>query len=617
MCGINGFNFKDESLIKKMNEATKHRGPDGAGIYLDDNISLGHNLLAITEDPENSRQPIQSSDGNYVLIYNGEIYNYVQLRNKLKNVGDDFRTNSDTEVLFRGLVRYGVDFLSELDGMFALAFYDKRAGTILLARDGGGMKPLYFYNQSGKLVFSSEMRGIFTHDIDRLLNHKVVGIFFTLGYVPGPETLIKNIQKLNPGQYIVFNTRGEKLRSGWFYSRNEQINQDFDPDKLRNIIGRSVRNHTMGLRPFGLFLSGGLDSTVVLYELARINKGLIKTYTTRFDSSNPKYNEDADFAKKLCSEYNIEHHELLVTESDFINAVESVIETIEEPRYNHSTPAYWLLMRYASRDVTIILNGSGGDEIFLGYPRYISAANVASRYKKWPAWALNFLYSLKAFKTGQLKFGHFLHLDNLLTRWVYIHKIDTFIRDRRFNLPFNVDLSELTMYLSHIGHPAITRPLSDSVNAVAEYDKLFWLADEEFLRTDKIAMHFGMEGRFPFMARDIMNFAYGLPSDVKIKPELKNIIRRSYKGYLPDFIINKGKTGWNAPVAEWMDSKFGIMVKDVLSNDYYPETSRLFNFNFIRKNFIDGVNKHSLKSIKKFLPIFYFQIWARKFKVNI
>lgn len=173
------------------------------------------------------------------------------------------------------------------------------------------------------------------------------------------------------------------------------------------------------------------------------------------------------------------------------------------------------------------------------------------------------------------------------------------------------------MYLSHINHPAITRPLSDSVNAIAEYDKLFWLADEEFLRTDKIAMHFGMEGRFPFMARDIMNFAYGLPSDVKLKPELKNIIRRSYKGYLPDFIINKGKTGWNAPVAEWMDSKFGIMVKDVLSNDYYPETSRLFNFNFIRKNFIDGVNKHSLKSIKKFLPIFYFQIWAGKFKVKI
>ncbi|MFH1769728.1 MAG: asparagine synthetase B, partial [Parcubacteria group bacterium] len=235
MCGINGFNSQDREKIDAMNGATKHRGPDGVGNFVDENVSFGHNLLAIIEKPENSHQPWVSDDKNYVLTYNGEIYNYKELRNKLEAKGDKFITNSDTEVLFNGLTKYGYEYLSELDGMFALAFYDKRKQTVLLARDHGGMKPLYYHADQNSFAFSSELRGLFAQGVERKLDVDSAHIYFVLGYVPGYKTLIRNVKKVSPGQYLQYDLKTKELNTGWI-ELPEKKSESSDDSKFRQLM---------------------------------------------------------------------------------------------------------------------------------------------------------------------------------------------------------------------------------------------------------------------------------------------------------------------------------------------------------------------------------------------
>ncbi|OGN29989.1 MAG: asparagine synthase (glutamine-hydrolyzing) [Candidatus Yanofskybacteria bacterium RIFCSPLOWO2_01_FULL_49_25] len=580
MCGINGFTFKDRGLIERMNAATKHRGPDGVGSFVDDAISIGHNLLAIADTPSNSNQPVISDD--YVLAYNGEIYNYKKLRTQLAG---QFHTDSDTEVIFAGLARHGIDFLSKLDGMFAIAWYDRRKKVLFLARDSAGMKPIYYTISKGHLIFSSELRGLFAHDISRHLNQDMVSVFFALGYVPGSETLVKDIYKVMPGEIIAYSFEDKTISRQWL-PLDDRGKSD---EAVRDAIGRAVNEHTMGLRPFGLYLSGGLDSTIILHELSQQRPEMIKTYTTRFDLPAGRqersiiFNEDADRAQQLCHEYRIEHHELLVREQDFIDAVEPAIAAMEEPRYNHSVPAYWLLAKEASKDVVVILNGSGGDELFRGYGRYEVSKKISDRLASPLGFAMRLGYR---FAKG-LK-----NLDDPLVRWAYVHAIKK-----------NADGTELVRYLRSMNYPRVENQLADMENAVAEYDRLFWLADEEFLRTDKIAMHFGMEGRFPLLARDLRTLANTIPS--RQKGASKAMLREIYRTVLPPYIIQKDKTGWNAPVTEWMKSKFGAMVHEVLSDGYY-QNMRLHH-----------PASYTLADLKTFLPLFSFKIWARYFQITV
>ncbi|MEK7203811.1 MAG: asparagine synthase (glutamine-hydrolyzing) [Patescibacteria group bacterium] len=619
MCGINGFNFKDQGLIEKMIQSTRRRGPDGQDFYVDDEISLGHNLLAITNTPAEGRQPFLSPDKNFVLIYNGEIYNYKKLKSELEAKGYKFHTQGDTEVLLQGLIEEGIDFVKKLDGMFAFAFLNKKAKKLYLARDRMGMKPFYYHYNGGKLIFSSELRGILIHGIDRKLNIESLNIFFILGYVPGPKTLIQNVNKVCPGQILIFDLQNKTLDEKWFGGEERfDENTEFNPDYLREKIGKSVLAHTMGLRPFGLYLSGGLDSTVILHELVNNGVDIVRTYTTRFDINNESFNEDADFAKRLTQDYKIEHHELLVNENDFITATEKVFETIEEPRYNPSIAAYWLLAKFAAKDIVVVLSGNGGDELFFGYPKYFESRKISNRYRKYPSFLMNLWHEINFLRKKRIKFGHSLKLDQSLDRWTYLNKVNFVLDDKLLKFPLKSDLHDLKNYLASIKNPIISQPLEDIENSIAELDRLFWLADEEFLRTDKITMNFGMEGRFPLLAKEVVRYANSIPSDKKLaEGQSKSLIRQAYKNHLPDYIINKRKSGWRAPIVKWMHSKFGKMVKEVLSDHYYSPTSHLFNLNSIRKNYIDSIPEFTSVNIKKFMPIFAFQIWAEKFKIKL
>jgi asparagine synthase (glutamine-hydrolysing) len=612
MCGINGTTFGSSEVVRRMNEATQHRGPDGMGVFSDGRIAIGHNLLSIMETPANGAQPVVSEC--FVLAFNGEIYNYRILRDELYAQGDRFRTDSDTEVIFAGLARFGPSFLSRLDGMYAIAWYDRSAGILFLARDRSGVKPLYIHRAHDRIAFSSEIRGLLAGGVPAMLDHDAAGLYFALGYVPGSATLFRTIEKVCPGQYLRINIASGDMQRHWLSP--EIIEMDQRPADLRVVrdtIGESVLAHTMGLRPFGMYLSGGMDSTIILHEVSRRTQSKVMTYTTRFDVTEGPYNEDADLAARLTRDYNIEHHELLVRESDFVDAFPAATRTIEEPRWNFSIPTYWLLAQKASKDITVVLNGAGGDELFLGYAHYNGLRRMDERYRRLGALWASLVYTAKYMRRGKIKTPTLFDLRRPLDRWVYTRSFRTpAFRGRE------TDCARVRHYIRSIGYPEVVQPLPDVENAVGSLDRLLWLADEEFLRTDKIAMHFGMEGRFPLVGDRVVRLANRIPGAQKLSHErAKIILRDAYKGYLPDYIIGKRKTGWRSPVDIWMRSRFGSYVREVLSADYYPEMSGLFDFSAIHRDHLHAANAHTQLGMKLYIPIFSFLVWAREFGVRL
>lgn len=594
-----------------MNQATHHRGPDGTGYFVDEAVSLGHNLLAITETAANSAQPVVSGDKNFVLLYNGEIYNYRKLRDELQKKGDLFKTDSDTEVLFAGLKRHGAAFLEVLDGMYAIAFYDRDNGRILLARDTSGMKPVYWSVGSKGLIFSSELRGIFTAGVNRRLNHATVPLYLALGYVPGSATLISSVSKLCPGQCIEYSINSGILKTGWSGSwRNRdlpEISEDELLGEIRRTIGDSARAHTMGLRPFGLYLSGGLDSGILFHELAGLK---FKTFTTRFDvpaDLDNAFNEDADIAARLCLDYGVEHEELLVNGNDYADAYVAAIDSIEEPRWNLGIGAYWLLAQKASKDIVVVLNGSGGDELFLGYPKYLESERITERYNRYSKFIVDLWYTMSALYKKRIPLGKFLHLADPVERWAYMSRIS--------------DVGAISVIIAALkgtDYPAKLDPLEDPENALAEFDRILWLADEEYIRTDKISMHFGMEGRFPMMSREIVRLANSIPSSLKLHNGVKkHLLREAYRGKLPEYVVNKKKTGWKAPAGYWMRGRFGELIRTVLSAEYYLGISDVVDMDLIRRNFDAAAGDFSTWKMKSFLPIAALQIWAKNFGITI
>lgn len=612
MCGINGITLGNPEVARRMDEATKHRGPDGTGVFSDGRVAIGHNLLAIMETPVNAAQPVISE--KFVLAYNGEIYNYRTLRDDLYRHGDRFRTDSDTEVLFAGLSRFGPRFLERLDGMFAIAWYDRDAGTVLLARDRAGMKPVYVHATPARVAFSSEIRGLIAAGAPALLNHDVAGIYFALGYVPGSATLFRGIEKVCPGQYLVIDAASGVIRKEWLAVR--AVEMDERPVNLalvRETIGNSVLEHTMGLRPFGMYLSGGMDSTIILHEIARRTQGKVKTFTTRFDVAEGGYNEDADVAQQLTKDYAVDHTELLVTEKDFVDAFPRAVRIIEEPRWNFSIPTYWLMAQRASKNITVVLNGAGGDELFLGYGHYNGLRRMDMKFAARPAWLVNLTFTAKYIKRGRIRIPALFDLRKPLDRWVYTRCF--YSPSLRRHRP---DCARVRNYLAAMGYPEISCPLPDVENAVGSLDRLLWLADEEFLRTDKIAMNFGMEGRFPLVGDDVVRLANRIPGTQKLTHErAKIVLRNAYAGHLPDYVINKRKTGWRSPADLWMRSRFGDYVRSVLSPDYYPEMSGLFDFAGLHDSYLKPADSYPQAAMKSYIPIFSFLVWTREFGVKL
>lgn len=612
MCSINGFNFKDEGLIQKMMTLTEHRGPDDRGFYIDDNISLGHDRLSIIDLSEKARQPLWNEDKSAAIIFNGEIYNYRELRDDLLKKGHRFYSQSDTEVILHLWEDKAEKCLNDLNGIFAFAIYDKKNQKIFLARDRGGVKPLYYYFDGQKFIFSSEIKAILAHPILRQVDEEAMAYYFQIFFTPSPLTLFKNIRKLPPAHYLILQGDKAEIRKYWdiedlpeIKSKKEAISQ------IKNLFGDSVKRQLISDRPVGVFLSGGIDSTSILGLVCENSREKVKTYSVGFagELNQEKYNRDFNLARQTAKYYNTEHHELLISDTDARDNLEKIIWHMEEPIPNATQISTFLLAKYAKKDVAVVLGGDGGDEIFGGYPRYYYS-QLIDRYQGLPAFLrrnivpkvlesiFNKKYLEQKMNTPPGAARYLLHmgqkqeiLSEALKLKIEPDLMGKFLRERYPENKFK-DKIKYLMYL----------------------DLLTWLPDESLVRSDKMTMAWGLEERVPILDHRLVELAFRIPTKYKVRGKTQNkwIFRQAMKKYLPAHILGKEKRGWFSPGSKWLRHGLKDLAYEVLSPDYSPATGKYFNFAEVKKILDDHISGKRYNS-DILWSILAFQMWHKNF----
>jgi len=581
MCGISGFSFKDENKLAEMVGALSHRGPDATGTYVDNHCSLGHNRLSIIDLSASANQPMTL--GDLVIIFNGEIYNYRELRSEIQE--HKFETNSDTEVILAGYKVWGEKVLERLNGMFALAIYNKRSGELLLARDSFGVKPLYYHFSEGKLIFASELKALLVHDIPRKLNLNAFNRYLRILYSPEPETLVAGVMKLPPGNLLRF--KGGEIKLDKF------VGEAVVPSKLsykeavaetRERVMQAVERQMVADVPVGVYLSGGIDSSAILYSALQVNPK-IESFSVGFElevgEEEGKFNADLELARRTASHFGAKHHTLMISPSEASTTLERAVTQVDDLVSNPTAIPMLLLSAFAKERVSVILSGNGGDELFGGYDRY--RQGLLARW---------------AYSTSDLFAKFMFQKDDLLSRVVSKEVFE----------PASSIKKSFEKYL--VG--------SDTVDALMNADRRSWLADQAFTLSDRLSMANALEERVPFLDNELVAFAESLPRRYKVGPfRTKKVLKDAFKGDLPDFLFDQPKRGWFSPGAKWLRRpEFVRLAKEILSPEYYPPTRDLFQWEEFNKILDDHLSK-KVYNLSLIWSIISFQIWAKKYKINL
>ncbi|TSC64205.1 MAG: asparagine synthase (glutamine-hydrolysing), partial [Parcubacteria group bacterium Gr01-1014_106] len=542
MCGINGFNLRDEALVKLMNERTRHRGPDGTGVFVENGISLGHNRLAIIDLSDAASQPMADQSGRFVIVFNGEIYNYRELKQELE-ASYQFRTASDTEVILAAYARWGGKCVTRFNGIFAFALWDKETRELILARDHMGVKPLYYYWDGKRFIFSSEIKAILEHDVPRALNREALQHYLRVLYVPAPLTMFAGITKLPPAHTARLKTGKFSVERYWEIPSVSVRTEEWTDTltEARDVIGAAVRRQLVSDRPLGVYLSGGIDSSIVLAEMATAHKK-IDTFSVGFDlteaEQREKFNADFDLARLTARHFGANHHEVLLASDDVAENFEQMVWHLDEPISNPTNLAMQKIAKFARESVTVVLSGDGGDELFGGYERYRLSC-LATSYQRIPlivrGWP-NFISPFRDLNTprGIERFMRFLfQKDDVVSR---VLAADFFDRDR------SMQFFERRFF-------SAKRDISPE-EELMRVDQQSWLVDEALERADKMSMAHAIEQRVPLLDKEVVEFAAGIPTNCKVTPfRTKILLKDAYRGHIPDILLRQPKRGWFAPGA--------------------------------------------------------------------
>ena len=571
MCGINGFVGEKSGVIDRMNGALMHRGPDFCGTFSNSDISLGHTLLSIRSDIKSSKQPYMNANSPWVLVYNGQLYNTSQLK---KFLAPKFESESlDTALLYGLIEKFGWNFIEKIHGMFAIALYNKDEKVLKLYRDPSGQKGIYYYRKNEDLVFASEIKSIIEYGIDKTLDSDTVSIALNIGFIPGHKTLFKFIHKLNPSEELTFNL-GTKKTSKRIFKSNLLDYYENSSDVFASLTSE----HMQSKEKVSLNLSGGLDSSLLLHEMSELDNS-VTTYTNRFEDCDEKYNIDADLAQKLATHYGTDHTEIFVRKSDFYNNFVESIKTIEEPNYNISLATYLTTAKHEgiNRDKKrVVLSGDGGDELFGGYPYYLQVKRHNNQMRMLTTALFSYIRNNRD--------GTKLNFKVASDRWLFTRKFNK--SHSRKNSNFNI-----SEYLNDISKDYIQEYAVSNkhMNLSMLLDRLFWLANENFLRSDKLYMSQSLEIRSP-----LSYMPFRLHFDKKLKNTNyidkntnKKYLRNYYSGKLPDYIVNRNqKSGWRAPIESWYDKKFKDLFISII--DSVNSSNTIVDWNSVKKEIEDS-----------------------------
>ncbi|MCI0542517.1 asparagine synthase (glutamine-hydrolyzing) [bacterium] len=606
MCGINGFVGVNKEALEQMNHATVHRGPDYSGIFVDGEVSLGHNLLSIREAAELSKQPFTKPHSTWVLLFNGQLYNTRELRAHLDSSYQN--TDLDTALLFGMIEKYGWNFVEKIHGMFSILLYNKEEKIIKLYRDASGQKVLYYYSDGRKFIFSSEIKAILAHEeIDRAVDEEAVLIAAHIGYIPGEKTLWKNIKKLNLSQCVSFNLKSKTLASNYFQSKTENYYGEKSPEEVFEDL---VREHLQSKQKVALNLSGGLDSSLLLHEMSKVGHEM-HTYSTYFEGGHEKYNRDASFAKQLAKDYGATHREIDITKNNFLANFIEAYERIEEPNFNITLPAYLITAKVegANGDKNrVILSGDGGDEVFGGYPHY----ELARKMERQMLLLTPVLFNILKNKRNNADYD----FRNPAERWLFFRDL----RPKYLTKDFREEIKKYTKEstANFLENYSVKKDGATSmVYETMLTDRALWMTGENFIRSDKLYMSQSLELRSPLSYHPLRVYFDKLlkRGDYINESGNKIFLRKLYTGKLPDYITKRpDKTGWRSPVADWYDKDFKNTFLEILApmNIKSGEGS-MIDWVGVRKH-VEKTDAWPGKSIHLYLSL---AILAKKYNIKI
>jgi asparagine synthase (glutamine-hydrolysing) len=622
MCGIYGVlstdgRRLDASLLDRMGDVTRHRGPDDAGKYTGTGVLLGMRRLAII-DVSGGHQPISNEDGTIWAVCNGEIYGFRELREDLRRRGHTFATESDSEVVVHLYEEFGDDFVTRLDGMYGFALWDEPRKRLLIGRDRLGIKPLYYANVGGSFVFASELKALLqvpgaTVAVDPL----ALTEYLTLGYVPAPHSFVLGVRKLPPATLMIHERGRSEMRRYWELpmAADESLTEADWADSVLQGLERAVVEQLVSDVPLGAFLSGGIDSSSVVALMARHTSQPVKTYSIGFagDSGGQYYNE-LPYARQVAQLFGTDHHEIVV-KPDVTALLPKLVWHLDEPIADAAFVTTFLVSEFARRDVTVILSGVGGDELFGGYRRYLGD-HYGRLYGAIPRSIRQGLLVPLARRLPSDRHSRLLDLSRLAKGFIlsselpfdqryrsYVELFDSAERDSLLlaRAAPRRDSLDLAFEAAHQG---------DALRRLMEVDMQTQLPDDLLLLTDKMTMAASLECRVPFLDHRLVELSARMPARFKIRGRrLKHVLKKAVSGLLPDEILNRPKRGFGAPMGAWLKNELSTYLGAVLSRKTI-ESRGFFSWPQVEKTI--GMHRRSERDYTDhLLALMNFELWCR------
>jgi asparagine synthase (glutamine-hydrolysing) len=622
MCGICGiFDMAgepaDPAVLERMSTAIRHRGPDGSGQLLDADIALGHRRLSII-DIAGGAQPMSNKDGSIHVVFNGEIYNFVELREELQGLGYLFRTRSDTEVIVHAYAEWGAACVSHFNGMFAFAVWDKRRKRVFLARDHLGIKPLYYIVLGTQLVFASEIKALLEHpQCPREVDLQSLGDLFTFRYVPSPRTLFLGVMKLPPGHSMVVTQDGLYIERFWTWTPTERssVRESDLLEEYQELLQDAVRLQLRSDVPLGLFLSSGIDSGMLLAIMSEHLQTQVQTFTIGFQGGEET--NEVDDARWLAGSFGAAHHFEMLGPEDYKRHFERYMSDVEEPVGNETAAAFYFVSRLASKHVKVALTGQGADEPWAGYGRHIGA-KLSGVYSQMPAMLTNSFQSLVARMPGRmerLKRGaSSLAEPDMLTRLAKIYSF--FSADMKSQL-YRAKLKDLHLQDPYAARQALRRLQSDVAHLdplaqILYVDTRSNLPDDLLMVGDKTSMANSLEVRVPLLDYRLVQFVESLPSSLKLNGFTgKYLHKRAAEKWLPSSVVYRQKKGFANPIQHWLRTSMRPFIEECLLS---PDSSLR---NYFDQGYIAKMLKQDREGNEPFQRHVYLlvtlELWHRAF----
>jgi asparagine synthase (glutamine-hydrolysing) len=640
MCGICGkINIEGKEirreLIARMNSVLSHRGPDDEGIYINNpspgasqamaSVGLGHKRLSIIDLSEAGKQPMSNEDGFIQMVFNGEIYNFKSLKKELEQNGHHFTSQTDCEVIIHLYEKEGIECIKKLNGMFAFALWDSKNQALFLCRDRLGIKPL-FYSWDGKsLYFASEIKSILCDpEVSKKMDWNALNLYLTLNYIPAPYTIFKKIKKLDPGCYIMVRKEGLEIKQYWDiekgteYYENKEKNIETYKKNLYDLLEDSVRIRLIADVPLGAFLSGGIDSSIIVGLMSRVSNSPINTYSIGYKDV-PLFDE-TKYAREVAKLNDTHHHEIKLSAKDVLDTIPEVLTCLDEPFADSSAIPQYIVSRETKKHVKVALSGDGADELFAGYRMY-SGEYWYSRYKLFPRvlrtklieplltslpdsrdkYLLEHIRRIKKFVTGAK--------DRFEDRLFALNEI--FPKELREKI-INKKKIESDKINPDLGKEMLLKRLSsydsDNINRMLYMDLKISLPNDMLSKVDLMSMRNSLEVRVPFLDHRLVEYVFQMRGNLKLKgTKGKYILRETFKDILPPLLLNKQKWGFEIPISKWLKSELRFLIDEYLSKKKI-ETQGIFNFKPIEK-LIDDLFRNRSDTSWHLWNLIVFQAW--------